>query len=154
MVPYATLWRFASAELGFGQTSATIPVADCGPGEEVQVDTGWMCLLKPDLIGRRRRFRAWIFTAVRSRYRFVYPVFQETTETAIESCEAAWAFFGGVFKVLIPDNLKPVVTQADAVNPRLSVGWLDYSQHTRFVTALSPEHLSGKRHLPDWQIPV
>ena len=45
--------------------------------------------------GRRRRFRAWIFTAVLSRYRFVYPVFRETTETAIEACEAAWAFFHG-----------------------------------------------------------
>jgi len=45
VVPYATLWRFASSELGFGQTSATIPIVDCGPGEEVQVDTGWMTLL-------------------------------------------------------------------------------------------------------------
>jgi transposase len=33
-----------------------------------------------------------------------------------------------------PDNLKPVVTDADAVNPRFSVGWLDYSQHAGFVT--------------------
>lgn len=57
VVPYATLWRYASAELGFGQTSATIPVVDCGPGEELQVDTGWMILLRPDLAGRRRRFR-------------------------------------------------------------------------------------------------
>ena len=40
-------------------------------------------------------FRAWIFTAVRSRYRFVYPTFEETTARAIEACEAAWAFFGG-----------------------------------------------------------
>lgn len=37
-VPDATLWRFASAELGFGQTPGTIPVADCGPGEELQGD--------------------------------------------------------------------------------------------------------------------
>lgn len=44
------------------------------------------------------------------------------------------AFFGGVFKVLVPDNLKPVVTDADAVNPRLSTGWLDYAQHAGFVT--------------------
>ena len=36
-----------------------------------------------------------------SRHRFVYPVFQETTHTAIEACEAAWEFFSGVFKVVI-----------------------------------------------------
>lgn len=52
----------------------------------------------------------------------------------IAGCEAAWAFFGGVFKVLIPDNLKPVVTDPDPVNPRLSTGWLDYAQHAGFGT--------------------
>ena len=52
----------------------------------------------------------------------------------LAGCEAAWAFFGGCFKVLVPDNLKPVVTNADAVNPRLSKGWLDYAQHAGFGT--------------------
>ncbi len=41
-VPYATLRRFAIEELGFGRTAPTIAVADCGPGEEVQLDTGWI----------------------------------------------------------------------------------------------------------------
>jgi transposase len=133
VVPYATLWRFASAELGFGDTGATVPVADCGPGEELQVDTGWMTLLRPDLIGRRRRFRAWIFTAVRSRYRFVYPVFKETTATAIEACEAAWGFFGGVFKVLIPDNTKAIVYKADPLSPKITPAFLEYCQARDFV---------------------
>ncbi len=39
-----------------------------------------------------------------------------------------------MFKVLIPDNLKAVVAGADAVNPRLSAGWLDYAQHAGFAT--------------------
>jgi hypothetical protein len=46
-VSYATLRRFAIAELGFGHATPTIPVADCGPGEEVQLDTGWMTHLAP-----------------------------------------------------------------------------------------------------------
>ena len=132
-VSYATLWRFASSELGFGETRATIPVADCGPGEELQVDTGWMTLLRPDLLGRRRRFRAWIFTAVRSRYRFVYPVFQETSATAIEACEAAWTFYGGIFKVLIPDNTKAIVQKADPLSPKITRAFLEYSQARGFV---------------------
>src|SRR6266545_363817 len=92
VVPYATLHRFAVAELEFGRVATTIPVADCGPGEELQLDTGWMTLLEPDLFGKRRRFRAWIFTAVRSRHRFAHVCFEETTRTAIAACEAAWAF--------------------------------------------------------------
>lgn len=132
-IPYATLWRFASGELDFGRTRATIPVSDGGPAEEIQVDTGWMSYLKPDLAGRRRRFRAWIFTPVRSRYRFVYPVFAESTDTAIEACEAAWRFFGGVFKVLIPDNTKAIVLQADPLSPKITHGFLEYAQARGFL---------------------
>ena len=48
--------------------------------------------------------------------------------------EAAWVFFGGVFKVLIPDNMSPIVSNADPVNPTLTIGWLDYAQARGFVT--------------------
>ncbi|MBI5500160.1 MAG: IS21 family transposase, partial [Deltaproteobacteria bacterium] len=93
IVPYATLRRFAVAEFDFGRGAPTIPVAEGEPGQEVQVDTGWMTLLEPNEYGQRRRFRAWIFTAVHSRHRFIYPTFRETTVDAIEACEEAWAFF-------------------------------------------------------------
>jgi len=102
-IAYSTLYRFAVLELQFGQTAATIPVLDGEPGHELQVDTGWVGWLTLPLLQKRRRFRAWIFTAVRSRHRFVYPTFEETTARAIEACEAAWEFFGGVFTVLMYD---------------------------------------------------
>lgn len=89
-----------------------MPVADGKPGEEVHIDTGWMTLLEPDARGRRRRFRAWIFTPHVSRYRFVYPCWQETTASAIEACEAAWEFYDGVFRVVVPDNTKAIVHTA------------------------------------------
>jgi len=119
-IEYPTLRRFALEQLGFGRGSPSVPVADCEPGKEVQVDTGWMTLLASDLFGKRRRFKAWIFTAVRSRHRFVYPVFQETTETAIQACEAAWEFFGGIFEVIIPDNTKAIVEIPDPISPKIT----------------------------------
>ncbi|MBL8920031.1 MAG: transposase [Myxococcaceae bacterium] len=132
-VPYATLHRFAVSELGFGDKAPTIPVADCAPGAEVQLDTGVMTLLEPDILGRRRRFRAWIFTSVYSRHRFVYPCFEETTKSAIEACEAAWAFFGGVFPVVIPDNTKTIVQRADPLDPLITPAFLEYAQSRNFV---------------------
>jgi transposase len=132
-VSYDTLRRFALAELGFGRMAPTVPVADCEPGEEVQLDTGWMTLLEPNLFGERRRFKAWIFTAVRSRHRFVYPVFQETTATAIEACEAAWHFFGGIFESVIVDNTKAIVQEADPVKPKIVRGFLEYAQARGFA---------------------
>ena len=70
-IPYGTLYRFAVQELGFGGPDVTVPVADGEPGQELQLDTGWMTLLEPDESGTRRRFKAFIFTPNVSRYRFV-----------------------------------------------------------------------------------
>jgi len=129
----ATLYRFATAKLGFGQQAATIPVADGEPGQEVTLDTGWMKHVLTDEHGRRRRLRAWIFTPSVSRYRFVYPCFGETTQSAIEACEAAWCFYGGVFRVVIPDNTKAIIVKADPLQPRLVEAFLEYSQARGFV---------------------
>ena len=129
-IPYPTLHRFAVLELQFGRTAPTIPVLDGEPGQELQIDTGWVGWLTLPLLDsrKRRRFRAWIFTAVRSRYRFVYPTFEETTARAIEACEAAWAFFGGRFHVLIPDNTKAIIVEADPLAPRITPAFLEYAQ--------------------------
>src|SRR5215210_2436901 len=123
-IAYPTLHRFAVLELQFGKTATTIPVLDGEPGQELQVDTGWVgWLTLPQ--GKKRRFRAWIFTAVRSRHRFVYPTFDETTARAIEACEAAWEFFGRIFTVLIPDNTKAIVLTADPLTPRITPAFLE-----------------------------
>jgi transposase len=131
-IPYSTLHRFAAVELGFGRKTVTLPVVDGQPGEELQVDTGWMTLLEPDGSGRRRRFRAWIFTPNVSRYRFVYPCWSESTATAIEACEAAWEFYGGVFRVLLPDNTKAIVQTADPLEPTITTAFLEYAQARGF----------------------
>lgn len=133
VLPYPTLHRYARDELGFGLRQVTMPVVDGKPGEELQVDTGWMDIQLPDDHGKPRRVRAWIFTPVVSRLRFVYPCFAETTESAIEACEAAWSFYGGVFKVLVPDNTKAIVQVADDLSPTLNRTFLEYSQARGFI---------------------
>jgi hypothetical protein len=55
----------------------------------------------------------------------MYPTFEETTARAIEACEAAWAFFGGVFAVLIPDNTKAIIVGADPLTPRITPAFLE-----------------------------
>lgn len=132
-VQYQTLRRYALEQLQFGLARPTVPVADCEPGAEIQLDTGWMTMLEPDAFGRRRRFRAWIFTAVRSRHRFVYPVLRETTESAIEACEGAWEFYGGIFKAVIVDNTKAIVASADPLEPKIVQAFLEYAQARGFV---------------------
>lgn len=134
VVPYRTLHRFAVERCGFGVRKTTMRVADGEPGVECQLDFGQMGYIFDPVTGRRRRVHALIFTAVVSRHLFVWLTYSQTLVAVIAGCEQAWRFFGGCFKVLIPDNLKPVVTNADAVNPQLSVAWLDYAQHVGFGT--------------------
>jgi transposase len=134
VVPYRTLHRFCVERCGFGRTASTVRVADGEPGMECQLDFGYLGMLADPVTGRQRRVHALIFTACYSRHMFVWLSFTQTLGAFTAGCEAAWVFFGGVFKVLIPDNASAIVADADAVNPRFTAGWLDYAQHCGFAT--------------------
>jgi transposase len=132
VVSYRTLNRYATTELGFGQRRATVRVADGEPGSEVQVDFGRLGLLT-DVEGRRRVVKGLIFTAVYSRHMFVWPTYAETLGEVIAGFEAAWVFFGGVFAVAIPDNMKAIVDKANAIDPRLNDSFREYAESRGFV---------------------
>lgn len=144
-VPERTLHRFCAEELGYRRQESTVPVADGEPGGELQVDFGRLGYLT-DADGRRRLVRALIFTAVYSRHMFVWLCHRETLDDVIAGCEAAWAFFGGVFAVMIPDNLAAVVAKADAVEPRLTDAFVEYAQSRGFV--IDPARVRHPRDKP------
>ena len=50
----------------------------------------------------------------------------------IEGFEAAWRFFGGVFRTVVPDNLSAVVDTADPLAPRLNQAFVEYAQARGF----------------------
>lgn len=135
-VPHRTLHRFCIERAGFRGRGAgtTVRVADGEPGVECQLDFGRMGMLFDPATNRRRVVHALIFTAVYSRHMFVWLTHSQTLEAIIAGCEEAWTFYGGVFRVLIPDNMSPIVAEADATNPRFTEGWLDYAQARGFAT--------------------
>ena len=102
VVAERTLHRFAAERCGAGGGKVTTPVDDGPPGSELPVDFGDLGLI-PAGEGRRRKLRALVFTACFSRYMFVYLTFSMTLEEVIAGCENAWAFFSGVFRVVVPD---------------------------------------------------
>src|SRR5688500_5528696 len=124
-VPYSALYRFAVKELSF-RVGHAVRVVDPAAGKELQVDTGWVVTL--DVDGKAVKKKAFIFTPTVSRYRFVYPIEQETTEAAIEACEAAWAVYGGIFEILLPDNTKAIVDKASPTSPKIIEAFLEYAQ--------------------------
>lgn len=133
-VPLRTLQRFMQAELAKAKgPGATCYVADCAPGEELQVDYEQLGWVEDADAGTRRILHAFVCTAVHSRHCFLYPCWQETTELTIQALEAAWEFFGGVFAGVIPDNLKAVVIKPDPVQPVFNEVFLEYSQARGFL---------------------
>ena len=146
VVSYRTLNRYATTELDFGRRQGTVPVADCEPGAEVQVDFGRLGMLTDAIDGRRRVVHGLIFTAVYSRHMFVWPTYRQTLADVIAGFEAAWEFFGGVFSVVIPDNMKAIVTAAAAVEPRLNDSFREYAQSRGF--AIDPARVRSPKDKP------
>ena len=66
VVPYRTLHRYATRELGFGGRRVTVRLAEGKPGEELQLDFGAVGWITED--GRRRRVWALVLVAAVSRH--------------------------------------------------------------------------------------
>jgi transposase len=132
-VPVRTVQRYVQVVCGRTKGQGpTVRVADGEPGDECQIDFGRLGLLFDPVTGRRRVGWALLFTAVYSRHQFLWLTFTQTTEAVIAGCEAAWAFFGGVFHVVIPDNMAAIVERADPLAPRLNQAFVEYAQARGF----------------------
>ncbi|MDP3064493.1 MAG: hypothetical protein Q8O40_14985, partial [Chloroflexota bacterium] len=69
-------------------------------------------------------------------------------EDVIEGLEAAWALFQGIPRILVPDNMPAAVAGPDPLYPRLTRGFLEYSQHRGFfVDPARVRHPRDKGHV-------
>ena len=154
VVPYRTLHRFCVECCGFGRSLTTVRVADGDPGVECQIDFARMGLVHDPATGRRRVAHALIFTAVCSRHTFVWLTYSQTLAAVIAGCEAAWEFFGGCFKVLVPDNMSAIVADADAVNPRFTTGGQGAGGPTRTTCPSTPPAAPCATWTASWPPPT
>jgi transposase len=125
-VSYTTLRRFVHQELSWRERAPTVRVDDPPPAEEAQIDFGHVGHLVVD--GVRKKLWALVITLSVSRYMFVWPLLQQTTDALCEGLDAAWRFFDGVPKRLVPDNMSSAVVHASATDPTLQRGFLEYAQ--------------------------
>lgn len=131
-VTYPTLRRFAIDEIGWHKPKPTVRIDDPPPGDEAQIDFALMGTVDDAETGRRRKLWVLLVTLSFSRYMFVWPTFEQTTEAVIEGLEAAWRFFGGVTRRVVPDNMKAIVVRADHTAPRLQESFAEYAQARGF----------------------
>jgi transposase len=99
---------------------ATVRLADPPPGAEAQVDFFYVRRWFDPEAGRERKLYAFLMTLSHSRHAFLYPVLAEDGEAWLAGHSEAFAFFGGVPKRIVPDNLTAGILKADRYDPRLN----------------------------------
>ena len=132
-VSYTSLRRFIQRRNWRRRRPVTIRMEDTAPGEVVELDFGRLGLIPDPETGRRRTVWGLIMVLGYSRHCFVWPTFSQKLEDVVAGLESAWAFFGGLPRYLVMDNFPAALAGADALHPRLTRGFLEYSQHRGFI---------------------
>jgi len=147
-VSYTTLRRFVrQAGLGKGARS-TVRMPDWPPAEAAEMDFGRLGVLVDGASGRRRVVWALVIVLLHSRHQFVWPLERQTLAEVIAGLEAAWHFFRGLPRRLILDNFPASVAGPDPLQPRLTRGFLEYSQaRGLLVDPARPRHPRDKPHV-------
>jgi hypothetical protein len=102
------------------------------PGEEAQVDFGYVGLMPDPQSGKKRK--AWAFNMRLSYSRLDYYeiVFDQKVETFIECHEHAFRSFGGIPKVVKIDNLKAGILEAHFYEPIYQRLYKQFADHCGF----------------------
>lgn len=100
-------------------------------GEEAQIDYGYLGTFLDPASAKVRRVWAFVLVLAMSRHMFLRPVLRLDQESFVAAHVAAFAFFGGVPRRLVPDNLKTGVTRPDLYDPKLNRAYGELASHYR-----------------------
>ncbi len=133
-VPYTSLHRFVDRRQWRRRRTNTVRMGESAPGEVAELDFGRLGYILDQETGKRQAVWALVVVLAYSRHSFLWPAYGQKLEDVIAGLEAAWEFFGGIPKYLVIDNFPAAVAGADSLHPRLTRGFLEYSQHRGFIT--------------------
>lgn len=102
---------------------------DPPPGQEAQIDYGYLGSWTDPVGGRRRRIWAFVMVLAMSRLMFVRPVLTMDQRTWTECHVAAFGFFGGTPARLVPDNLRTGVARPDLYDPKINRCYAELAHH-------------------------
>lgn len=103
--------------------------ADTAAGEEAQLDYGHLGFWTDPASGKRRRVWAFAMVLAHSRHLFVRPTLVMDQAAFTQAHVEAFAFFGGVPRRLIPDNLRTGVDKPDLYDPKLNRSYAELADH-------------------------
>ncbi len=107
----------------------TVPRPDVAPGEEAQIDYGHLGSWQDPATGRVRRVWAFVMVLACSRHMFVRPVLRLDARSWVAAHVAAFAFFAGAPRRLVPDNLATGVDRPDLYDPKINRAYGELAAH-------------------------
>jgi transposase len=130
-VSIASLRRYVRLEFAeeAAEDQATVLRDDPPPGSEAQLDYGHLGSWTDPASGAKRRVWAFIMTLSFSRHLFCYPVLAMTQREFLAAHVAAFAFFAGCPRRLVPDNLGSGILKPDLYDPRINRGYAELAYH-------------------------
>lgn len=151
---YTSLRRYVRLEFPAEAALAQVTVLkdDPPPGEEAQVDYGYLGQWLDPWTGQRRRVWAFVMVLSHSRHLFCYPVLRMTLAAFVEAHVAAFAFYNGVPRRLICDNLTSGVLRPDLYDPRLNRTYQELATHYDFL--VDPARVAHPKDKPRVERPV
>lgn len=114
------------------------------PGEEMQVDFGSIGQIYEPKSGKIRTGYVFVATLSYSRHQYAEIVCDQKISTWLELHQRAFAFFGGVPRRVVLDNLKAGVVKALVIDPIIGEAYRKLAQHYRFL--ISPNRPRTPRH--------
>ncbi|MDQ6782851.1 MAG: DDE-type integrase/transposase/recombinase [Actinomycetota bacterium] len=110
-------------------SKVTVMRPEVPAGEEGQVDYGFLGSWTDPVTGRVRRIWAFVMVLACSRHMFVRPVVGMDQLAWVVAHVEAFAFFGGVPRRLVSDNLKTGVIKPDLYDPKLNRAYVEMADH-------------------------
>lgn len=100
------------------------------PADKLYIDfTGQKLSIIDPATGELTEVEVYVAILGYSQFTYVQAVASQRKEGFIAATQNALHFFGGVPRVLIPDNLKSAVTRADKYEAELNATFLDFANH-------------------------
>jgi hypothetical protein len=148
-ISQTSFYRFVKTHLPqYAKSNITVRLPETKAGIYAQADFGYLGRLWDSSTKKMRRAFAFIMTLVFSRHMYVHITFSQDADAVIEGCEAAWSYFGGISKIVIVDNMTPVIDKPDRYAPKINSLFMEYSQYRGFI--IDPAnigHAKGKPHV-------
>ncbi len=116
-----------AAEVRRGEVVVWRPPVD--PGDEAQVDYGYLGAWVDPATGRRRRVWAFSMVLSYSRHLFVWPTLRMDQQAWVDAHLAGFEFFSGCPRRVVLDNLRAGVVKPDVYDPKINRAYAELAAH-------------------------